>query len=129
MAHMTDSEAKEIINSLAGEMLADVAALTRRIPELQEDFEKDPWPDTKVQITRLKDRLAKRDGQVTALIIAMEKFGEPVPEAYDMDKAWRFVADSYDGMAYSPTRSEWLDKEILEFVREHHVDGLDAFKR
>lgn len=49
------------------------------------------------------------------------------PEAYDLNKAWRFICESYD--TYSPYRGDWSAEDILWFVEEYHVDGLDAFLR
>lgn len=51
----------------------------------------------------------------------------PTAPAHDIRAAWQFIVDSYDG-GYSPIRADWTDADILGFVEEHHVDGIDAFK-
>lgn len=131
MNYMTDSEAKETVTDMVGAMRADILSLTQRIAELKADYAKDPWEDTAHQLNRLEERLVVKTLQAEALAIAVEKFEGITVSArtHDIDAAWKFVAESYDGQAYSPRRSEWTDAEIFEFAGEHHVNGLDAFKR
>jgi hypothetical protein len=74
MAYMTDTEAKETIESMRDTAVWDAGNLKRRINGLKEDLEKDPWVDTAAQITRLETRLVVMNMQAAALAIAAEKF-------------------------------------------------------
>lgn len=67
----------------------------------------------------------RRNADGTLTVESVETYTRPT--GHDMRKAWQFVVDSYD-MTYSPSRREWSDADILEFVAEYHIDGADAFK-
>lgn len=57
-----------------------------------------------------------------------EKLAEAVLAAeYDLNDMWQFVSGSYD--SHSPDRKEWTNKDIVGFVAESHVEGLDAFRK
>jgi hypothetical protein len=47
-------------------------------------------------------------------------------ENFNMIDAWKFVAESYGD--YSPNRHEWSKSDILSFVAEHHIDGLEVYR-
>jgi hypothetical protein len=129
MAKMTDTEAREIIERMGGTAIADTVMLKQRITELDADHAKDPWEDTAHQIKRLKGRLEKRELEAAALAVAASMFPDGTRATHYIDKAWKFVVESYDGMDYSPVRAEWTDVDIFAFVATHHVDGLDAFRK
>ena len=72
----------------------------------------------------------KQDGTVHFVSPNCPRCGVSIRAEFDMQKAWQFIVDSYDGNRanYSPTRREWTEDEILAFVAEHHVDGIDAVR-
>lgn len=45
---------------------------------------------------------------------------------YDLNRAWRFVVDSYD--EWPVNRREWTDGDILAFANEYHINGLAEFR-
>lgn len=128
MAEMTEAQARTVLTRMFSTADNDVYNLHNRIEELEIDFQKDPWDDTKAQIKRLNDRVLKRIDERAALKIAIDLLPhEASRETHDINKAWRWVVECHE--PYSPDRTGWTDEDIFNFIQEHHVGGLEAFKK
>jgi hypothetical protein len=74
MAVMTDTDAKEIIQSMLDTAVNDAISIQRRVQEYKNDYAVDPHEDTAAQIERTANRYARKVKEAQALAIAVTKF-------------------------------------------------------
>lgn len=71
---MDDETAHKIIREMRDDVIASVVTLKHRLRQEQDEFNRDPSPDTAAIIRRLEQKIEDATKQGTALAIATAKF-------------------------------------------------------